>query len=243
VKLQQDDNASSQTLEKIQERLRRIERDLRSSSEDQLFIALVFPLAVLFVTLSPKDLSLFFQHYTGFPPDQATNIAQNIFRLGFAFLLASSIIRYYSAVVGKVRRSKTARVISLELMIMAWNAALFLVVVTTLLNASELLHEYTFPAAAVVTLLVFVGMVWIERKVLAFYAVRFLIFKKDVTPVASSFFAILALALYIGFLVPAALTTVIVLSPEQFVQIFVITWLATYGVSELVYLYAMRKRK
>ena len=232
----------AQTLERIEERLKRIERDLKSSSEDQLFFALVFPLAVLFLTLPTGNLRLFFQDFAKFTPSQANSVAQTVLYVGFSCLLISSILRYYGAVVGRVRRSKVARVFSLELLIMAWDAALFLFVVTALLNAHELLLEYTFPIAGFATLLVFIGMVWIEKRVLAFYATRFLIFKKDVTPIVSSFFALLALALYMGFLVPAALTMVLVLSSGQFVGIFIITWLTTYVVLHFIYLYGLRKR-
>ena len=238
-----ENNETPQILRRMEERLRRIERDLKLSSEDQLFFALVFPLAVLLVTLPVDSLELFFHESAKLAPDLARSVAEVIKYAGVVCLLCSSVARYYGAVVGRVRRSKTARVLSLELLIMAWDAFLFAFVVSVILNYSELLGIYTISLAALASLLVFLCMVWIENKILSFYASRFLIFKKDVTPLASNLFARLALALYLIFLALSVLIVVGVLSPSHAVAYFAAGWILLFALLFSVYFYGLRKAR
>lgn len=240
--MQNNNEKQMQILEKIEERLRRIERDLKTSSEDQLFFALVFPLSVLFITLPVDSLRIFFQEATKLAPETANTVAQTILYVGFSCLLLSSVIRYYAAIAGKIRSSKTARVISIELLIMAWNGVLFVLVVSLILNAA-FLGFFKIPIAAFTSLLIFLCMVWIENKVLSFYASRFLIFKKDVTPIVSHLFARLALALYIGFLTVYVLTLVVASSSEQAIVVFLVAWFATFAVLYIVYFIRLKKRR
>lgn len=239
--LQDDNEKRIEILEKIEERLHRIERDLRTSSEDQLFFALVFALAVLFITLPMDSVRFFFQEFARLTPTAANSVAQSILYVGLLCLLLSSVVRYYAAVVGKVRRSKSARVLSIEFLIMAWDGALFAFIVSVVLNIN-LLGIYKIPFAALTSLATFTLMVWIENKVLGFYASSFLIFKKDVTAIASNLFARLALSLYAAFLIAAFLASVIVVSSEQFVAIFIGAWFSVFAVLYLVYFHGLRRR-
>ena len=243
IYLPDENNESLQTLRRIEERLRRIERDLKASSEDQLFFALVFPLAVLLVTLPIGNLTLFFQDFAKLTAEHAESVAGTIKYAGIVCLLGSSAVRYYGAAIGRVRRSKTARVLSLELLIMAWDAFIFTFVVSTILNFSELFGVYAISVAAFASLLVFLCMVWVEKKILGFYASRFLIFKKDVTPLVSNLFARLGLALYIVFLALSVLVIVGVLSPAHAVAYIVAGWILAFTLLFVIYFYRLRKAR
>lgn len=126
---------------------------------------------------------------------------------------------------------------------MAWDAFLFAFVVSTILNYSELFGVFAISVAAFASLLVFLCMVWIEKKVLGFYASRFLIFKKDVTPLVSNLFARLGLALYIVFLVLSVLVILGVLSPAHAVAYIVAGWILVFTLLWGFYLYRVRKAR
>ncbi len=216
---------------------------MKASSEDQLFFALVFPLAVLLVTFPIENLTLFFQDFTKLTLEHAEGVARTLKYAGVICLLSASAVRYYGAACGRVRRSKTARVLSLELLIMAWDAFLFAFVVSVILNYSELFGVFPIPVAAFASLLVFLSMVWIEKKVLGFYASRFLIFKKDVTPIVSNLFARLGLALYIVFLALSALVMLGVLSPASAVAYIAVGWILVFMSLWGFYFYGARKAR
>ena len=229
-----ENNESPKILKKIDKRLRRLERDLKTSSEDQLFFALVFPLAVLFITIPLGNLIMFFQDFAKLTPELATSAAESVRNAGIICLVISSAVRYYGAVVSHVHRSKMARVVSLELIIMAWDAFLFIVVILITFNSSNLLGAMTIAVAILASLTIFICMTWVEKRILKFYASRFLIFKKDVTPFVSSFFVLNVISLYADFLVLAVLVSIGVV-PSEYLNIYlIIGWILLLAVLSLI---------
>jgi len=223
-----NENNEPQALERIEERLRRIERDIKASSEDQIFFALVFSLAVLLVTLPFGDLKQFFQDFSKLTPENSASIAQAIKSGSVVCLVASSAVRYYGIIVGRVRPSKTARALSLEFLMLAWNAFLFSFVVSAVFNLQIIFGLMTIFVAAIAALIVFIGMTWVERKVLSFYASRYFILKRDVTPFASNAFQWLALSLYLAFVAIVILGSLGIISSTNFAAYFVAVWLLLF---------------
>jgi hypothetical protein len=227
--------------ESFEKKLNDIRKELNRSSEDQLFLAVVFPLAVLFVTIPVDSLGSFFQKSLEMPQGTSVIVARSIVYVGFFCLLMSSAVRYYAAVVGKERPSKAARALSVELMIMAWDAILFLVAVSIILSLSGFLGLVTISLASLLTLTIFICMTWAEAKVLRFYASRFFIRKKDVTPIVSSLFIWLAFSLYAGFVITWIGFSIRILPFSPIV--FVVSWLLSYAVTQTIYFINLRRKK
>jgi len=228
LELESENHEAQQPLERIENRLKRIEKDLAMASEDQLFIGLVFSLAVFLGTLPFSDLTQFFQDFAKFTAENGATVAQAIKFGSVLCLLLSTAARYYGIVVGRVRPSKAARAVSLELLIMAWNAFLFSFVISIIFNLSIILAVWTIPVAAIVALIVFICMARVENKILSFYASRYLIFKRDVTPVVSSFFQFLAVSMYIVFFALAVLLSFGVVSSADFATYYLVGWLLLF---------------
>jgi hypothetical protein len=195
-----NENDQQRTLERIEDRLNAIERNLRTSSDDSIFLALVFSLAIFLFTVPFNDLARFFQDFSRFTPESATSVTQVIKYACVFCLLVSSASRYYGSIIGRVRPSKAARAFSIECLILAWDAFLFAFVISGVFIILPILGGATIFISAVAALVVFIGMAWIENRVLRFYASRYMIRKKDVTPLISNLFQWFALSLYLAFL-------------------------------------------
>jgi hypothetical protein len=171
----------------------------------------------------------------------SNDVARTIVYFGFFCLLLSSAVRYYAAAIaqksGQVRHSKTARAVSIELLMIAVDAILFVAIVSIILSLSGLLGISTFPLASIITLFVFLGMAYVEAKVLNFYASLFLILKRDArVPLVSNLFAWLSLSLYSGFVVTLTVFSIIKLSAFLLAVIFVGSWIGTYIALQTLYL-------
>jgi hypothetical protein len=232
--LTDENDEERQVSRRIEARLKKIERDLAASSEDQIFFGLVIALLIFLVTIPYIDLQKPFEEVLRFTGETSRSLALTIKYAGVVCLIVAGVARYYGVIVGHARRSKTARVLSIECLIMAWDAFLFSFVLSTVFHLSAILGITTVPLAAALALGVSIGMARVERRVLGFYASRYLIFKKDVTPIASNSFQWLAWSLYFAFFSVLALVLHGRLASEHFAAVFLVAWMVLFVVFTLL---------
>jgi len=216
-------NEEERKLDRIEHKVNQIERDMKASSDDQLFFGLVLSLAVLLFTTPFSYVQQFFQDFAKFTPESGASLAQTIKQAVVLSLVASTAARYYGAIVGRVRPSKTARALSIKVLFLGWDGFLFSFVISFFLTFQFFGFMSLF-AAAVVALVVFIGMAYAERKILSFYASRYLIFKKDITPFVSNLFQLLALSLYVDFLFVIFLAYLGYVTQANFVFYYILGW-------------------
>jgi hypothetical protein len=128
-------------IDKIEEKLNKIERDSRIGLEDQLFFGLVVSLAFFLVALPFTELQSFFQTVFQFNETTALNISLGIRNIFIVSLLLSVFSRYY----GAIKPHKGSRLISLLCLLFALDVFLANFVPALTYNLSVEIKAIAFP--------------------------------------------------------------------------------------------------
>jgi hypothetical protein len=178
---------------------------------------------VVFLLTLPLDVVVsFLQNSIRLNLDTASKTAESIRNVGLLLLILASATRYYGA-VSEERVSKRFRLYSLQLLVMAWDSVLLILIINVSLNVLLAIGPINFPIAGVILFIAYYLMIRFEKKALNFYALKGFIYKKDVAPYVSRAFLILTAGFNFAISVEFfAMILGIGFSGERFVLIWVL---------------------
>jgi len=200
ISLTEENKEIIDKLKDLDSKIDRLKKEAFVGLEDQLFFGVIIALLILFVTLPINDLGVFFQNTFGLGQDEALNVAGTIRYLGIVIFLVSTLARYY-AVISNQNTAKRSRHLSIEMLILAFNTIVLVVVVNLVPIFGIYIGPFGLSMALFVLVILYIIMIPLEKRILKIYANKGFIFKKDTTfPYASLATLIIVLAICIAVL-------------------------------------------
>lgn len=185
----------SRKLQDVEDELKKIEKQSKSSSEDQFFFGISFSLLILFLTLPMSDAIVFLQNTFGLSVGLATSSAISIRIGGILLALMASLLRYYGSMFGE-HACKKRRIQSIFTLLGGFWLFVFIIGENMSVGISVGTSWLTIPMGAFILGIFYALMIPLERRMLKFYVSKSLIYKVDAIPIVSSAFMILCFSFY-----------------------------------------------
>jgi hypothetical protein len=196
------------------------------SLEDQVFLTVIIPFLVLFVTLPVNDMASFLQSVFRIKSSLALTNAEYVKYFGIVIFLASSLSRY-CALFSNLIVSKKLRYISFEALWLGLNVIMLIVVINLAAFLSPAIGLLGISITLGVLTAIFFGMLLLENYILKAYAEKDLVSKRNF-PFAS----VMPLSLMFGLCMAMIVEVVLLASggPFSTYTFYLVALLAAIGV-------------